>query len=30
MIENSTLRVGGNSIKVWIGELLEKMGKFKS
>lgn len=26
MIENSTLRVGGNSIKVWIGELLEKMG----
>ena len=27
MIENSTLRVGGNTIKVWFGEWLEKMGK---
>ena len=27
MIENSTLRVGGNSIKVWFGEILESIGK---
>ena len=28
MIENSTLRVGGNSIKVWIGEILTSIGDF--
>ncbi len=27
MIENSTLRVGGNSIKVWFGEFLESIGR---
>ena len=28
MIENSTLRIGGNTIKVWIGQTIEKIGKF--
>lgn len=27
MIENSTLRVGGNTLKVWIGDWIEKWGK---
>ena len=27
MIENSTLRVGGNSVKVWFGELLNSIGE---
>ena len=26
MIENGTLKVGGNSIKVWIGKQIEKFG----
>lgn len=28
MIDNGVLRVGGNSIKVWIGEKIENFGKF--
>ena len=28
MIDNGILRVGGNSIKVWIGEKIEKFGTF--
>jgi hypothetical protein len=28
MIENSTLRVGGNTLKVWYGEFLSKIGDF--
>ena len=28
MIENSTLRVGGNTLKVWLGEWIENAGKF--
>jgi hypothetical protein len=26
MIENSTLRVGGNSIKVWLGDFIKSVG----
>ena len=26
MIENSTLRVGGNSIKVWLGDVISTIG----
>jgi hypothetical protein len=28
MIENSTLRVGGNTLKVWYGEFLNNIGEF--
>jgi hypothetical protein len=28
MIENSTLRVGGNTLKVWYGEFLSNIGDF--
>jgi|688.fasta_scaffold219177_5 hypothetical protein len=28
MIENSTLRVGGNTLKVWIGDSLNNIGEF--
>jgi hypothetical protein len=28
MIENSTLRVGGNTLKVWMGEFLNNIGEF--
>jgi hypothetical protein len=28
MIENSTLRVGGDTLKVWYGELLSNIGDF--
>ena len=28
MIENSTLRVGGNTLKVWIGDFLNNIGEF--
>ena len=28
MIENSTLRVGGNTLKVWTGEFLNNIGEF--
>lgn len=28
MIENSTLRVGGNTLKVWFGEFLNNIGEF--
>ena len=30
MIENGTLKVGGNSIKVWVGKQIEKFGSFLS
>ena len=28
MIENGTLKIGGNTIKVWIGKQFNKLGKF--
>lgn len=28
MIENSTLRIGGNTLKVWIGNLLSSIGEY--
>ena len=28
MIENSTLRVGGNSLKVWFGKFINDIGEF--
>ena len=28
MIENSTLRVGGNTLKVWFGSIIEKFGAY--
>ena len=30
MIDNSTLRVGGNSLKVWLGEFLNNIGELFS
>ena len=28
MIENSTLRIGGNTIGVWLGELINRLGEY--